>query len=62
MDSTQDERGTAAAKAVELDQKLNGQAVIVRVVQGKEPPHFMAIFKGKMVVYEGGFASGFKSK
>uniref|UniRef100_A0A2P2I1V0 Advillin-like n=1 Tax=Hirondellea gigas TaxID=1518452 RepID=A0A2P2I1V0_9CRUS len=61
VDSTQDEQGTAAAKAVELDQKLQGRASIVRVVQGKEPPHFMAIFKGTMVTYEGGYGSGFKS-
>jgi len=60
-DSTRDEQGTAAARAVDLDQKLSGMAVIVRVVQNKEPPHFMALFKGKMVVYEGGYASGFKS-
>lgn len=26
----------------------------VRVSMGKEPRHFMAIFKGKLVIYEGG--------
>lgn len=51
--------GTAAIKAVELDDRLQGRAVQVRVVQGKEPPHFMAIFGGKMVVFEGGYASAF---
>lgn len=58
-DATQDEAGTAALKAVELDDRLQGRAVQVRVVQGKEPPHFMAIFGGKMVVFEGGYASAF---
>lgn len=58
-DASQDEAGTAALKAVELDDKLQGRAIQVRVVQGKEPPHFMAIFGGKMVVFEGGFASSF---
>ncbi|KAF2351874.1 Gelsolin-like domain [Trinorchestia longiramus] len=61
LHSTKDEQGTAAARSVELDQKLQGRAVIVRVVQGSEPSHFMAIFGGKMVVYEGGHSSGFKS-
>ena len=26
----------------------------VRVVHGKEPAHFLAMFQGKLVVYEGG--------
>lgn len=26
----------------------------IRVQMGKEPRHFMAMFKGKMLVYEGG--------
>ncbi|KAG7164926.1 Villin-1-like 2, partial [Homarus americanus] len=58
-DASQDEVGTAALKTVELDDRLQGRAVQVRVVQGKEPPHFMAIFGGKMVVFEGGYASSF---
>ncbi|XP_022245088.1 villin-1-like [Limulus polyphemus] len=50
--STLDEQGTAALKTVELDEKLDGRAVQIRVVQGKEPPHFMAIFGGKMIILE----------
>ncbi len=42
-----------------MDDKLDGKAVQVRVVQGKEPPHFMAIFGGQMVVFSGGRASKF---
>ncbi|XP_037091154.1 advillin-like [Pollicipes pollicipes] len=57
--SSQDERGTAALKAVELDDKLGGRPVQVRVVQGKEPPHFMAMFSGRLVIYAGGKASAF---
>ena len=34
----------------------------VRVVQNKEPDHFLLIFKGKMVVHSGGIASGFKNR
>lgn len=57
--STADEQGTAALKAVELDDKVGGKAVQVRVVQSKEPPHFIAIFGGKIICYRGGKASGF---
>jgi advillin len=32
-----------------------------RVVQGKEPLHFRQLFKGKMVIHQGGKASGFKN-
>uniref|UniRef100_A0A671SGX9 Villin-1 n=1 Tax=Sinocyclocheilus anshuiensis TaxID=1608454 RepID=A0A671SGX9_9TELE len=42
----------SAYQAVILDQKYNGEPVQVRVPMGKEPMHLMAIFKGKMVVYE----------
>ncbi len=34
----------------------------VRVVEGKEPNHFLRLFKGKMVIHTGGVASGFKNK
>ncbi|XP_036425180.1 villin-1 [Colossoma macropomum] len=43
-----------AYQAVILDQKYNGEPVQVRVPMGKEPLHLMAIFKGKMVIYEEG--------
>lgn len=58
--SAQDEQGTAALKTVELDDKLGGLPVQVRVVQGKEPPHFLAMFGGRMVVYSGGKSSAFE--
>uniref|UniRef100_A0A8C1TCS6 Villin-1 n=1 Tax=Cyprinus carpio TaxID=7962 RepID=A0A8C1TCS6_CYPCA len=44
----------SAYQAVILDQKYNGEPVQVRVPMGKEPMHLMAIFKGKMIVYEEG--------
>ncbi|KAJ8416681.1 hypothetical protein AAFF_G00325590 [Aldrovandia affinis] len=44
----------SAFQAVVLDQQYDGQPVQVRVPMGKEPLHLMAIFKGKMVVYEEG--------
>lgn len=58
----QDEKGVAAAMAVELDTKMGGRAVQVRVVQNKEPPHFMAIFGNKLTIFSGGRASSFEKQ
>uniref|UniRef100_A0AAX7SJ14 HP domain-containing protein n=1 Tax=Astatotilapia calliptera TaxID=8154 RepID=A0AAX7SJ14_ASTCA len=52
--ATQDELAASAFQAVSLDQKYNGEPVQVRVTMGREPRHFMAIFKGKLVIFEGG--------
>lgn len=50
--STKDEQGTAALKTIELVKKLNGIALQVRVVENKEPNHFMLIFGGKIIVFQ----------
>jgi hypothetical protein len=42
-----------------LDDELGGAAVQVRVVQSKEPAHFLTIFNGKMITLRGGKASSF---
>lgn len=47
-----DEITACALNAVELDKKYGDEAVQVRVTMGKEPTHFLAIFKGKLVIYE----------
>lgn len=52
--ATQDEIAASAYMAVALDDKYGGAPVQVRVVMGKEPKHFMAMFKGKLIIYEGG--------
>ncbi|XP_056095393.1 advillin [Rhinichthys klamathensis goyatoka] len=52
--ASQDEVTACAYQSVTLDQQYGGQPVQVRVCMGKEPRHFMAIFKGKMVIFEGG--------
>ncbi|KAJ6628991.1 hypothetical protein lerEdw1_014697, partial [Lerista edwardsae] len=52
--ATVDELAASAYQAVEVDQQLNGEPVQVRVSMGKEPRHFLAIFKGKLVIFEGG--------
>ncbi|KAK5849642.1 hypothetical protein PBY51_013959 [Eleginops maclovinus] len=52
--ATKDEITASAYQAVNVDNKYNGAPVQVRVVMGKEPRHFLAIFKGKLVIFEGG--------
>ncbi len=53
-ESSQDEKAVAAMNAVRLDNELGGKAVQVRVIQGREPRHFIKMFGGKMVVFSGG--------
>ena len=60
--SSQDEKGAAALHTTKMDDMLGGAATQVRVVMGKEPTHFIRLFKGKMVIHSGGKASGFKNK
>jgi len=57
--STQDERGTAAYKTVELDDLLEGKAGCQhRVIEGKESKHFLTLFP-TLHIADGGIASGF---
>lgn len=49
-----DEITASAYQAVILDQQYNNEPVQIRVPMGKEPSHLMSIFKGRMVVYQGG--------
>nr|XP_058938311.1 advillin isoform X5 [Kogia breviceps] len=52
--ASRDELAASAYQAVEVDRQFDGAPVQVRVTMGKEPRHFMAIFKGKLVIFEGG--------
>ncbi len=54
---SQDEKGASALWAKNLDDKYGGAPVQVRVVQNKEPDHFLLLFKNKFVVHEGGHVS-----
>ena len=46
---------------MKLDEELDGRAVQVRVTQDNEPRHFLKMFKGKMIIFSGGHASGFRN-
>ncbi|GMR59128.1 hypothetical protein PMAYCL1PPCAC_29323, partial [Pristionchus mayeri] len=61
--STTDEKSSAAILATQLDQtECKGKATQVRVVQSKEPAHFLSIFDGLVITLTGGAASGFKGR
>nr|XP_056712959.1 villin-like protein [Euleptes europaea] len=57
-----DEVTACAFNAVELDKKYGDEPVQVRVTMGKEPRHFLAIFKGNLIIYEGGTSRAQKSE
>ncbi|KAF5272844.1 hypothetical protein FQR65_LT00440 [Abscondita terminalis] len=59
--SSIDEKAASAIQAVRLDNELGGKAVQIRVVQDFEPKHFLHMFKGKLITFLGGHASGFKN-
>ncbi|KAM4027135.1 scinderin [Anomaloglossus baeobatrachus] len=53
--ATRDELTTSAFLTVQLDRSLGGQAVQVRVTQGKEPCHLLSLFKEKpLIIYKDG--------
>jgi villin 1/advillin len=60
--SSNDEKGASALLTVKMDDEIGGAGTQVRVVQGKEPNHFVSLFKGKLIIRSGGKASGFKNK
>lgn len=63
--SSQDERADSAIMTMQLDDEMGGYPVQVRVVQGKEPPHFFKIFEARdmgICIHEGGIGSGFKNR
>jgi len=59
--STKDEIGASALIAKDMDDAVGGAATQVRVVMGKEPEHFLRMFKGTMVIHSGGNASAFEN-
>lgn len=60
-DSTEEEKEWSEKFANKMDAELHGKATQIRVVQGHEPRHFLRVFKGKLIIFSGGHASGFRS-
>jgi len=58
-ESTQDEKGVAAYKTVELDDYFKGAVIQHREVQGHESKDFLDLF-GTVQIMKGGIESGFK--
>jgi len=61
-ESSQDEKGSSALLAKQIDDELGGAATQLRLEQGHETEHFLRLFKGRLVVRHGGHASGFRTK
>lgn len=59
--SSIDERAAAAMLTDQMDKKLGGIATQVRVVQNKEPEHFLRMFRGRFIILEGGKGAGFRA-
>ncbi|KAJ8619682.1 hypothetical protein MRB53_028211 [Persea americana] len=59
-DSIQDDQMMATQLANNMFNSLKGRPVQGHIVQGREPPQFIAIFQ-PMVVLKGGLSSGYKS-
>lgn len=60
--SPADERAACAFLAVAIDDHFGGEPVQVRVEQGHEPRHFLEIFKGCLVIHQGGYDSQNKTE
>jgi len=58
-ESSQDEKGVAAYKTVELDDLLGDLPVQYREVQGHESKEFLDLFGGQITIMKGGMDSGF---
>ncbi|KAL5262308.1 hypothetical protein ACHWQZ_G007886 [Mnemiopsis leidyi] len=60
--STTDERGAAALHATRIDSEVGWSSHMVRVVQGKEPLHFLRCFGRRITILQGGVDCGFKNQ
>lgn len=50
--ASKDEIAECATQADIIDNEYKGAPVQVRVVMGKEPRQFLALFKGKFIIFE----------
>ncbi|KAF5274961.1 hypothetical protein FQR65_LT04304 [Abscondita terminalis] len=51
--ASDDDKNFAFSKMHELDEEMQDSVMQVRIYQGFEPPHFLQLFQGKMIVFMG---------
>ncbi|RZC39580.1 advillin [Asbolus verrucosus] len=51
--ATQEEITYVNSKVIEIDEELGGLGFQARIIQGREPSHFLQLFKGKLIVFKG---------
>ena len=51
--STRDDRGSAAILTKYIADSLDGKKLIIRVVEGQEPPYMRRLFRGSLMIHRG---------
>ncbi|KAK3752621.1 hypothetical protein QZH41_018816, partial [Actinostola sp. cb2023] len=59
--SSTEEKAASAMLTDKMDKEMGGIAMQVRVVQNKEPEHFLRIFRGRLIILDGGKGAGFRA-
>lgn len=53
LNSSRDDRGSAAILTKYIADSLDGKKLIVRVVEGQEPPYLRRLFRGSLMIHRG---------
>jgi hypothetical protein len=61
-ETTSDESASACMHATNMSKGKGQNVLVLRVVQGKEPVNFTALFRGHMIVHFGGITSGYLNR
>ncbi|XP_072947021.1 gelsolin-like [Epargyreus clarus] len=61
-DADADSKAAGLSQAAEIEEELGGNATLVKVPQGKEPKHFLSIFKGNLIILFGSKDNEYKAE